>query len=119
MTGDQVFTFLVCVACGLAGGVVYDVFWMVGKLLPARWVRVLCDLLFCFLFGGLFLFVSVMMDLGTVRFYSLLGCLLGLFLYLKSFHKIVAFFCEKVYNRRNPIHREHRRWKTRATRKAK
>lgn len=119
MTGDQVFTFLVCVSCGLAGGVIYDIFWIVQKLLRARWIRLLCDFAFVVLFGGLYLFVSVMMDLGSVRLYTLLGCLLGLFLYLKSFHKIVAFFCGKVYNRSNSMQKEHRRWRTRAIRKAK
>lgn len=95
---DQFFTFLVCVACGVAGGVIYDFFYLLRVIFPARWVRISGDVLFCLLFGALYVFVTVMMGLTGLRLYTLLGCVGGLFLYLKSFHKIVAFFLKKVYN---------------------
>ncbi len=97
--GDQFFVFLVCVLCGVASGPVYDLIYCARYPVRAAWVRIATDVLFFMLFCGLFLFVSVVFSLPTVRFYMFGGCLAGFFLYLKSFHKIVAFFMEKLYNK--------------------
>jgi uncharacterized membrane protein len=96
---NQIFVFLVCVACGIGGGFVYDVIYCARYPFRKSWVRITTDVIFCLFFAALYLFVSVMMELPGLRFYSFVGCVLGLFLYLKSFHKIVAFFMEKVYNK--------------------
>jgi len=61
-------------------------------------VRYVFDALFWVLFAGIYLFVAVMTGMPSLRFFTFLGCIGGLFLYLKSFHKIVAFFAERVYN---------------------
>ena len=95
---NQIFIVLVCVAVGIFGGVFYDFCYCLRYFFRALWVRILADILFCLLFGGLYLFASVMMELPSLRLYMFAACLFGLFLYLKSCHKIVAFFTEKVYN---------------------
>lgn len=95
---DQLFVFLVCTLTGIAGGLLYDLFYTVRFFLRFRWVHIASDILFCLAFAGLYLLVSLCVELPALRFYSFIGCLLGLFLYLKSFHKIVAFFSERVYN---------------------
>lgn len=120
MSVDRFFIFLVCVAVGAAGGVFYEFFYLLRTFFRMRWVQIAGDILFCILFGALYLFVSVMMGLEHVRLYSLAGCLCGLFLYLKSFHKIVAFFAEKVYNGIREVRKEHVGWKKgKGTRKRK
>ena len=96
--GDQFFIFLVGTLCGIVSGVLYDFIYCVRYPFRALWVRIATDILFFLLFAGLFLFVSVVFSLPAVRFYMFGGCLAGFFLYLKSFHKIVAFFAEKIYN---------------------
>lgn len=95
---DQIYVFLICVACGIAGGFLYDFLYCVRYPFHKLWVRYLFDALFCVLFAGIYLFVSVMTGMPNLRFYTFLGCVFGLFLYLKSFHKIVAFLAKKVYN---------------------
>ena len=95
---NQIYVFLVCVLCGVMGGVVYDVGYCVRYPFRKSWVRIVTDVLFCVFFAALYLFVSVMMGLPGFRLYSFIGCAAGLFLYLKSFHQIVAFFVKKVYN---------------------
>ncbi len=98
MTGDQIYVFLVCVLSGIVGGVLYDVLYLVRYPFRSRAVCIVTDVFFGLLFAGLFLFVSVTFYLPGLRFYMLIGCGVGLLLYLKSFHEIVAFFAQKVYN---------------------
>lgn len=95
---NEFFVFLVCVTCGIAGGFLYDFLYCVRYPFQAKWVRYVFDALFWVLFAGIYLFVAVMTGMPSLRFFTFLGCIGGLFLYLKSFHKIVAFFARKVYN---------------------
>lgn len=104
----QFFIFLICLFCGLLSGVVYDVLYVArcilcGPHLFAYTVKdkiflIICDIIYCLIFAAGFIFVSVMFGFGQLRLYMLLGCVLGAIIYLKSFHIIVAFFVEKVYN---------------------
>lgn len=97
--GNQFYIFLVCASCGIAGGVVYDMFYLLRTFVRVRAAEIAADVCFFAFFAGMYLFVSLLFGLPDLRFYMFLGCLIGLLLYLKSFHRIVAFFAEKVYNR--------------------
>ena len=96
--GNQIFICFVCVSCGIAAGIVYDFLFCVRYPFHRKWVTIAADILFFALFAGGYLFVSVLFSLPSLRIYMFVGCILGFFLYLKSFHKIVAFFAEKIYN---------------------
>ncbi len=102
---EQLRIFLLCILIGIVGGVLYDVFFLLRAPLRMRWVRILCDFLFCIAFGAVYLLFAVSFRMPPLRFYYILGLTLGLFLYLKSFHKIVAFFSEKLYNGLTERHR--------------
>lgn len=95
---DQLRIFLICVLIGVVGGALYDVFFFIRNCYRKQWFRVLCDILFCCAFATVYVLFSVTFGFPPLRFYFILGLTLGLFLYLKSFHKIVAFFSEKLYN---------------------
>jgi len=111
---NEFYIFLVCVTCGIAGGVVYDLFYILRAFLRVRAAEIAADVCFCLFFIGLYIFVSLMFGLPDLRFYMFLGCLIGLLLYIKSFHGIVAFFLKKVYNRENHEKKaEKRRWRGR------
>lgn len=104
----QFYIFLICLFCGVISGVVYDVLYVARSLLCGvncevytvkdKIFTIICDILYCLVFAAGFIFVSVMFDFENLRFYMLLGCALGAFIYLKSFHIIVAFFVNKAYN---------------------
>ena len=98
MNPDQFYIFLVCCMLGIAGGALYEFFFLLRTVFRATWVRCLGDGVFCLLFGGAYLFVSVMLGFPNVRLYAIAACMLGFFLYEKSFHKIVAFCAQRVYN---------------------
>ena len=96
---NQIFIFFVCVSLGIVAGPVYDFLFCVRYPFKRKWVTIVTDVLFFALFAGGYLFVSVLFSLPGIRVYMFAGCLLGFFLYLKSFHKIVAFLTEKIYNK--------------------
>lgn len=101
----QLKIFLVCLVLGVLGGVFYDVFYIPRSLFRRQWFRIVCDVFFCLCFGLFYSFMSVLLALPSLRAYHVLGCAIGLFLYLKSFHKIVAFFTEKLYNKLIATHK--------------
>ena len=96
---DQFYIFLVCVTCGIASGVFYDVMYCAVLPFKKQWVKITGEILFSVLFTVFYLFVSLLFGFPAFRIYMFLGCAAGFYLYLKSFHKIVAFFANKVYNK--------------------
>ena len=60
-------------------------------------IRWFLDIVFCLLVGAGYLALATALY-GGFRLFHLFGFLSGLFLYEKSFRKIVAFFGGKVYN---------------------
>lgn len=104
----QIYIFIVCLFCGVASGVVYDILYVVRCLLSGtdksaytlkdKIFLMVCDLLYCLTFAAGFIFVSVMFDFEDLRAYMLIGCVVGAIVYLKSIHIIVAFFMQRVYN---------------------
>ena len=89
---DQFYIFLICVTFGIFSGIFYDVIYC--AVLPFRraWVKIAGEFLFAVIFTLLFIFLSLLFGFPAFRIYMLLGCAAGFCLYLKSFHKIVAFF---------------------------
>lgn len=107
---DQLYLFLLCVLLGAACGIVYDALFLLRTLFRQRAVRIICDILFCLFCGAAYLALSVSLGFPSLRLYFALGLLLGLALYLKSFHKTVAFFADKVYNRVIAFRKEREQW---------
>ena len=105
----QIFIFIICMFCGILSGIVYDVLYVarcfVCGIDKAAYTAkdkiflIAADLLYCLVFAAGFIFVSVMFGFSALRLYMLLGCFAGAFVYLKSFHVIVAFCVKKVYNK--------------------
>ena len=104
----SIFVFISCACCGIVSGLFYDVLYIArcavcgihkqAYTLKDRIFTASCDILYCAVFCAGFIFISVMFGFEGLRLYMLLGCALGAFLYLKSFHVFVAFFVKKVYN---------------------
>lgn len=105
----QIFIFIVCTGCGVLSGIVYDVLYIARSAVCGvrsetftvkdKIFTIACDLLYSVIFCAMFIFTSIMFDFYELRLFMILGCVLGAFLYLKSFHIIVAFFVKKVYNK--------------------
>lgn len=93
--------FFLCVALGLAGGFLYEGVSVLALPRPRKWraaLRFVADITFFVVFAGLCVFVASWLCLPSFREYYYLGFALGLLLYLKTFHKAVAFFKKMCYN---------------------
>lgn len=95
---SQLQAFLLCASFGALGGVCYEPFFCAAYLFRSRVPHIAADLLFCIVFAAGYLFFSTAARLPPLRAYLVAGLALGFWLYLKSIHKIVAFFADKVYN---------------------
>lgn len=96
---DQIFIFLVCVLTGVAAGIVYEPFFLLRKVFrdkPAA--SVVFDTLFFLIFAAMSVAVSALFAFPDFRVYMYLGNFMGLILYLKSAHRIVAFLWKVCYN---------------------
>ena len=100
---DPLYIVLVCTACGVAGGILYDAIVLLRRPFPQTWVRIGTDMLFCMLFASGYLLISVWLGFPDLRLYYFASFLIGFWLCAIIFHKSVGFPVKKNYNRRQPI----------------
>lgn len=113
----EFYIFLTCLFSGIIGGAIYDVIYVVKVLMfgfedkriktnddgkknkkAERGAGIFFDILFFLLFSALSVFIGTLFSFPDFRAYMFIGNLLGLLLYLKSFHFLIAFFLKWVYN---------------------
>ena len=99
-TQGQFGRFWVCVAAGVVGGVIYELcsFFVFGKKRLRFCLRTVADILFFALFAVACIIVASVLKFPSFREYYYFGYALGFILYLKTFHKAVAFFKKTCYN---------------------
>lgn len=97
--------FLICLACGILSGVVYDLLYVARRLFSLKFTgaaerafTAVCDVLYFAALSAMFVVCSVLFSFPDVRAYMLAACLAGIVLYTKSLHLTVAFFVNKLYN---------------------
>lgn len=98
LTLSQPRIIVICIAIGILSGVVYDVIYFFTQYFNNKIVNFFKDLVYFIITAFLFTMVSVKANLGNFRFYMALLVGLGAYLYIKSFHKIIAKIYIKVYN---------------------
>ena len=107
---NQFFIFLQCVAIGVIGGVLYELFTALGLLCRAnkyRLVRATFDILFWLSFTIMSIISSYAFHFPSFRAYMWIGYCAGGILYLKSVRRIVAFFEKVCYNMAIKIRKRH------------
>ncbi|MCD8041101.1 MAG: spore cortex biosynthesis protein YabQ [Clostridia bacterium] len=102
--------FIILAGCGVASGVLYDLFYVLRSLicgmpaetftLKGRVAAGIADAIYLAFIVFLFVFCSVYFGFPYIRLYMIAAILCGIALYIKSFHKTVAFFIKKLYNKR-------------------
>jgi hypothetical protein len=99
VTANQIFIFLVCIYSGLLSGVIYDVLYILKLATGGKWTNIILDILFFIIFAGIYIFVSFMFEFPVFRLYMFFATQLGLFMYIKSFHILIANGAKKIYNK--------------------
>ena len=100
-SAGQLSIFFVCVSVGIVGGFLYEGVSLAALPRPKKWrpwLRFGADILFFLGFAVLCVWVASALCLPAFREYYYLGFAVGLLLYLKTFHKAVAFLKKICYN---------------------
>ena len=97
-TISQIFILFACMFSGVISGTVYEPFYLLRKFINNRVAKIIFDVLFFALFSIIFVAISVIFNFPKIRFFMFIGAFCGLFLYLITLHRIVAFLFEKLYN---------------------
>ena len=102
-TANQLFIFALCVGVGFGGGVVYEAFCFLRLCLGVRknkrkTLGFALDTCFFALLTGWVVFCSYLFAFPSFRVYMWIGYLFGAIIYLKTLHKIIAFFEIMWYN---------------------
>lgn len=98
-TVNQLYILCASAFSGIIAGVLYEFFYLIRRFVKLRALKIFFDVLFFFLFAAIFIFVSVVFDFPKMRLFMIIGAFLGFFIYNRTFHRIVAFLIEKLYNK--------------------
>lgn len=101
---NQFICFCICLAVGFAGGFIYSACSFVRTLFSCqrgknKAVGAIADVAFFLAFALLTVAAAYAFRFPSFRVYMWAGYGLGLILYLKSLHKVVAFFQNVCYNK--------------------
>lgn len=100
---NQFAYFLLCVAIGFYGGLIYEIFAVIRfcfgcERKKRRTVGIILDLIFGATFACFAVYAAFLLKFPSFREYMCIGYLLGGIIYAKTLRRILAF-CEKVcYN---------------------
>ena len=102
-TKNQFAYFLLSVAIGFVGGLLYELFALVRLLFRVKngkrkALGVGIDIMFCICFAILCIYASFFLHFPDFRGYICIGWLVGGIIYLKILHRIVAFLEKVCYN---------------------
>ncbi len=100
---NQFYYFCICLGIGFAGGILYEIFFALRLILRCnreknRPLGIALDILFCLLFIFFSIYLSFLLHFPDFRGYMFVGYGLGMAIYLKILHRIVAFFEKVCYN---------------------
>ena len=103
-TKNQFTIFCICIAVGLLGGILYEPFAFLRMIFgcprgKSRPVGIALDIAFFAAFTVCTVFAGYLFRFPDFRVYMWIGYALGGIIYLKSLHRIVAFFGNVCYNK--------------------
>lgn len=78
---DQTKTFIFACVLGICMGIFYDVLDMFPRITAGRFVRALCDIVFCVVFMFCFTALVIFSAGGVLRWYIFGGVIIGMTLY--------------------------------------
>lgn len=98
VTGGQFYVFIACLAFGGVCGIFFSVSAIIKFVTTNKIIRLIPDLFAFLLTCALYVIYAFILNFPSFRAYMVIGVLLGIYLYLKSFHIILAKICKKAYN---------------------
>ena len=101
---NQFFVFCICIAAGFVSGIIYEFFHFLRLLLGCKkgknaWAELSADTAFFIALAALHTLISYLFHFPALRVYMWIGEAVGLIIYLKTLHKILAFLQNMCYNK--------------------
>ncbi len=98
VSSGQIFVFLACIAFGGASGFVFTLFSPLKRIVKKMIFINIIDFISMCLIAFLFLIFGNFFNFPSLRAYMIVGVLIGIFCYFKSFNIILAKARKKIYN---------------------
>ncbi|HAU32575.1 MAG: Spore cortex biosynthesis protein YabQ [Desulfotomaculum sp. 46_296] len=96
--GESLFTFACIIGIGFLGGLLYDFYRACGRVLYIKRRAVFIgDLLFWLLFTAAALILLLLANQGEVRFYVILGLVLGVLFYSKLLSRFFYLLFYRIF----------------------
>lgn len=108
---NQLYVFICAFSIGSVFGIAYSCICLLKRIIKLNFLRIIADVVFYGAFGIFFVFCSYYFRFPNFRFYMLVGALSGLFVYVKSFHFILAKKSVMIYNNISERKRSTAKWK--------
>lgn len=99
LTFDEPRVMLCCFAFGGLIGFLYELFYFLGLIFKSQIIKHVLTCVWWVLDAFIFVFFNYFFHLGNFRIYKIAVILVGFIFYFNSFHKIIAIFLNKVYNK--------------------
>ena len=95
---NQIYVFIACIAFGGVFGVFLSASSVIKYFIKNRVVKIIPDVITFALIGATFSGYAYLLKLPNLRAYMLIGVFIGMLLYFKSFHILLAKCAQKLYN---------------------
>ena len=99
VTKSQIFVFLACVAIGGGCGIPFSIAAAVKRFIKNRFLRAILDVFAFSVCAFIYVWLAFMLHFPSFRPYMTAGVFLGIALYMKSFHILLAKPTKKLYNK--------------------
>ncbi len=112
-TLSQFCTFIACVGFGAVTGILVSISSGLKYIVKNKPIKILSDTFVFILIGLLYIAYSYSFNFSSLRLYMIFGVFMGIVVYMKSFHILLAKIGKKAYNiiqiRKDKIKHERRK----------
>lgn len=98
VTANQLFVFLSCLSFGACFGVFRTLVIIIKEKISNKEIKGVVEIVYFILLSFGYVLYSFLVKMPNLRVYMIVAVLLGNYLYIKSFHYILAKSVKRVYN---------------------
>ena len=95
---DQPRIVLVSLFIGVVIGAFYEIFYLLKLIFKGKVFKEILNAIWIFLSSFIYIQISTSYSFPNFRVYTVVFMVVGVIIYLFSFHKIIAIFLNRVYN---------------------
>lgn len=95
---NQFFVFIACLSFGVSFGFLFSISKLIKSRISSVFLRILPDLVVFLLLSVAYVLYSHYLKFPNFRLYMIIGIVLGILIYLKSLHILLAKYLKMSYN---------------------